>query len=483
MVTFRPVVYVNGILLTILGLTMLAPAMVDLYDHSSDWRVFVASSAVTILAGLAMFLGAHPRERFDLNLRQAFMLTTSVWVLVAGFGALPFMFSAYHVPVVDAYFESMSGLTTTGATVLTGLDTMPRGLLLWRALLNGLGGMGIIVMAVALLPLLRIGGMQLFRMESSDKTDKVQPRTAAVAGGVCAAYGVLTVLCTVLLWLAGMTPFEAIAHAMPAISTGGFSTSDASAGHWNSPLIHWILTTFMIAGSLPFVLYTNPVRDGRIALLYDSQVRWFLGFLVGVSVFLGVWRSVTGDVSLFSALTHAFFNVSSVMSTTGFASEDYGGWGQFAWIIFLFLTFVGGCTGSTSGGIKIFRWEVLFKMAHINLKRLLYPRGVFPVDFNRNRISDAVVESVLGFVILYGLSFAVFWVLLSLCGLDFTTAMSASATAISNVGPGLGEIIGPSGNFQSLPATAKALLSLEMMLGRLELMAVFVLCTRAYWRH
>lgn len=482
MLDVRPVIFVNGILLLVLAAAMGVPALVDVISDDRDWQVFVTSAVVTGFVGLGMMLGTRPEGRLELSTRQAFLLTSSAWGFMAAFGALPFSFSALGVSYTDGFFEAMSGLTTTGSTILAGLDTMPHGILLWRAILHWLGGVGIIVMAVAILPILRIGGMQLFKMESSDKTEKVKPRTSQVAGGIVMVYLVLTLMCGVLLWLAGMTPFEAVCHAMATLSTGGFSTSDGSAGHWDSALIHWILTIFMAIGGATFVLFIAPWKRGRWAILTDTQIRWYLGFLGFFSFLLAMWQWVVNDMDAGQALTHAAFNVVSVVTTTGFASTDYSLWGGFPQIVFFILTFIGGCTGSTAGGVKIFRWQVLFAMAGVHLKKLLHPHGVFVIDFNRQRISDAVVDSVLGFVVVYFLTFAVFGLILTMTGLDFVTAITGSAQAISNVGPGLGDVIGPAGNYKPLPDLAKWLLAFEMVLGRLELFTVIVLFSRSFWR-
>lgn len=482
MIDIRPAVFVNGILLMVLAVAMAVPAVVDIASDDLDWRVFLIAGLVSLCIGLGMVLGARPEGELTLSNRQAFLLTCSAWVLMAAFGALPFTFSALGIRYTDAFFEAMSGLTTTGSTVLVGLDAMPRGILLWRSILHWLGGVGIIVMAVAILPILRIGGMQLFKMESSDKTDKVKPRTSQVAGGIVAVYVVLTVLCTLALWMVGMTPFEAVCHAMATLSTGGFSTSDASVAHWNSPAVTWVLTAFMALGGATLVLFISPWKRGRWAILTDSQTRWYLWFLGVATVILTLWQWAVNDWSPGDALRHAAFNVVSVVTTTGFVSTDYSAWGGLPQVVFFVLTFIGGCTGSTAGGVKIFRWEVLFAMAAVHLKRLLHPHGVFVIDFNHQRISDAVVDSVLGFVVLYFLVYSFFALALTMTGLDFVTALTGSATAISNVGPGLGPIIGPVGNFASIPDIAKWLLAAEMMLGRLELFTVLVLFSRSFWR-
>ena len=478
----RPVLYVNGLLLLVLAAAMQLPMTIEFLVGRADWQVFFASSLVTGFAGGGLAVGNQGRRPMSLTTRQAFLLTTLAWVLLAGFGALPFMFSQLSMSFTDSYFEAMSGLTTTGSTVIVGLDAAPRGILLWRAILHWLGGVGIIVVAVAILPVLRIGGMQLFRMESSEKSDKVKPRISQIATAICVVYVMLTALCTLALKAAGMTWFEAVCHAFATLSTGGFSTSDASVGHFQSALIDWILIVFMALGGGTFVLYTTAWRGDRRALLDDSQMRWYIAFLAFFSGLLGFWQWAVNDVGAHDAIRTATFSVVSVVTTTGFATVDYSLWGGFPEIAFFVLTFIGGCTGSTSGAVKIFRWEVMFAMAGVHLKRLIMPHGVFVIDFNKRRISDAVVRSVLGFLAMYFITFAVLSLALTAVGLDLVTSVTGSATALGNVGPGLGSVIGPAGNFLPLPDSAKWLLSIGMLLGRLELFTVFVLFLPAFWR-
>ncbi|MGH6884846.1 MAG: TrkH family potassium uptake protein, partial [Geminicoccales bacterium] len=410
------------------------------------------------------------------------LLTTSVWVVVPVFAALPFAFSELELTLADAVFEAMSGITTTGATVIVGLDVAPPGILLWRAILHWLGGIGFIVMGVAILPMLRVGGMQLVRTESSDLSEKILPRAAQVASAIGLIYLGLTVLCAVLYNVAGMAIFEATAHAMSTIATGGFSTRDASIGAFSSVPIECVGIVFMILGSLPFVLYIQATNGQLRPLFTDAQVRWFMG-MIGVFVLaIAAWLVIVESIAPFEALRHAAFNVVSVISTTGFASSDYALWGTFPVTALFFLMCIGGCTGSTSGGIKIFRLIVLHAIAKNQIARLVRPHGVFVPTFNRRPVSEAAAIAVMAFVFMFGLSFAVFALLLSMLGLDYLTAMSAAVTALSNVGPGLGDIIGPAGNFSTLPASGKWLLSAAMLLGRLELFTVLILFTPAFWR-
>jgi trk system potassium uptake protein TrkH len=480
LIDIRPVLFVNGFLLMVLAAAMAIPAAADYLSGDPDWQVFLASGLLTGFLGAALAFGSRQNGRLSLATRQAFLLTVSAWLLSAGCGALPFLFSELGLGLADGVFEAMSGLTTTGATVIVGLERAPRGLLLWRALLQWLGGGGIIVMAVSILPLLRIGGMQLFKMESSDKSDRIRPRTSQVTTTITAVYVGFTVLSGIGFWLAGMSVFDAACHAMAALSTGGFSTSDASLGHWG-PEAQWVAVASMLVGGSTFTLYVMPWKHG-LKVFDDSQARWYLLFLAFFSVLLSVWLWRTGGLPAGEAVRQGVFAVVSTVTATGFYASNWVAWGGFAQVMFFILVFIGGCTGSTSGGIKIFRWEVLFNVAGVHLRRLLHPHGVFVINFNRQPISEQVLRSVLGFVVMYFLTFAVFAVLLAVVGLDMTTALSGSAAALANAGPGLGEIIAPGGSYKPLPDLAKWVLAFEMMLGRLELFGVIVLFSRSFWR-
>lgn len=481
MIDFKPVIFINGILLIILAAAMGVPALADAASGDADWRVFALSALVCMFIGAGMALGAQPAHRQPLTTRQAFLLTASAWFLLSGFAALPFIFSAQDMSVADGVFEAASGFTTTGSTVIVGLDDAPRGILLWRALLNWLGGVGIIVLAVAIMPILRIGGMQLFKMESSDKSDKVKPRITQVATSIALVYLTFTVISAIALWLSGMSVFDAICHAFAALGTGGFSTSDQSLAKWG-PLTQWVAIGAMLLGGMPFALFVTPWKHNRWPFLKDSQIRWFLNFVAFFALVLAFWQWAFNDMDPGDALTHATFNVVSVVTTTGFASTDYNAWGGFAQCVFFILIFIGGCTGSTSGGVKVFRWEVLFKLAGVHLKRLLHPHGIFVVDFNRRALPQSVLDSVLGFVAVFFLTFAAFALGLTVVGMDLISAITGSAQALSNVGPGLGPIIGPAGNYKSVPELAKWIMAFEMILGRLELFTVIVLFTRSFWR-
>ena len=467
-------------LLAILAVIMLVPAAVGLPPQGEDWSAFVKASGVTLFVGISLIL-ANRAEGFRLNLRQAFAFTGLSWLIIAAFSALPFAFSKLELSYTDAFFEAMSGITTTGATVIIGLDNAPPGILLWRSILQWLGGIGIIVFALAFLPVLRVGGMQLFRTEAFETPEKVLPRAAQLAAGIGAVYIGLTVLTAIVLWLAQMAPFDAVNHAMTSIATGGFSTRDASIGAY-PPSIQWILFVAMIIGSLPFVFYIDAVRGRVSPLAKDSQVRVFLGVLAVAILLVFAWLIFDRGESMGAAITKAAFNVTSVMTGTGYSTEGFDKWGPFPFAMFFLLMFIGGCAGSTTCGIKIFRFQVAYAVGRVQVSRLMQPRGVFIPYYNRRPITDEISQSVMGFLLFFAMSFGILALLLGMTGLDPITALSGAASAIANVGPGLGPIIGPESSYTGLNDTAKWLLSAGMLIGRLEIFAVLVLFLPSFWK-
>jgi trk system potassium uptake protein TrkH len=376
----------------------------------------------------------------------------------------------------------MSGITTTGSTVIVGLERAPPGILLWRALLQWIGGIGFVAIGIAVLPALRIGGMQLFQTESSDRSEKIVPRVAQLAGRVMSVYVSLTFLCAVGYGFAGMSAFDALTHSMTTLSTGGYANYDASIAFFADPAVEWVAIIAMTSGGIPFVLYVRFLRGDAGGLWRDTQVRWYLATLLIASLAIAVWVHLTLAIRPGDALRTAAFNVVSVVTTTGYASADYAIWGAFASVVFFFLLFAGGCTGSTAGGIKQFRYVVLYEEAMVQLRRLMQPSGTFLPRFNGRPIPETVATAVLAFFFLFALCTVVLTTLLALCGPDLVTSLSGAATVLNNVGPGLGPIIGPAGNFASLPDTAKWLLSFGMLLGRLELFTILVLLLPAFWR-
>jgi len=481
LIDFRPILFIVGILLSTLALAMTLPAMADLLVNNPDWQVFASAAALTLFIGLALILSTRSATR-RINLRQAFVLTALCWLVIPTFGALPFTFSALDMHYPDAFFEAMSGVTTTGSTVIVGLDQAPPGILLWRALLQWLGGIGIIAMAITVLPLLQVGGMQLFRMESSDKSEKAMPRTAQLAGWTGVIYLGLTLLCAILYWVAGMSGFDAVAHAMTTIATGGYSTHDNSIGFFGSAWVDTIAVIFMLIGSLPFVLYLRALRGNPGSLWRDEQVRLFLT-IVGIAVaVMTLYLHMKNGVEAMAALRLAAFNVVSIITGTGYATTDFGLWGGFAVAALFCMMFIGGCAGSTTCGLKVFRFQVLYAAANIQIRRLLQPNGVFIPYYNRKPISEQVLASVMAFFFLFILCWAALAIGLGFTGLDFLTATSGAASAIANVGPGLGDMIGPAGNFSEVPIAAKWMLSFGMLLGRLELFTILVLLMPSFWR-
>ncbi len=474
---------VLGIVLLVLALAMLPSMLADLVAGHSDWQVFLLSASCTAFIGVSLILMTTGASRTpELTVRQGFLLTTLTWVTTTAFAALPFAFSDLHLGVAGAFFEAMSGITTTGSTVIVGLESAPPGILLWRAMLQWLGGIGIIVMGIAILPMLSIGGMQLFRTESTDSSEKILPRAAQIATNIALIYLLLSLLCAAIYWLFGMSWFDAAAHAMTTIATGGYSTYDASIGHFASPAIEWTAITFMIVGGIPFVLYVQILRGQKVQLFHDVQVRWFLGILVIGTSLLAFWLSRQGLMDGHGGLRHAAFATVSVVTGTGYAASDFNAWGTFPVGVIFFLMCIGGCSGSTTGGMKVFRFTVLYQIARVQVLRLLQPSGVFRPIYNGQPVTDQTAISILGFVFVFALTFAILSILLSFLGLDYLTAMSGALSALANVGPGLGDLIGPAKNFAALPDAAKWLLSAGMLLGRLELFTVLVLLAPAFWR-
>jgi len=461
---------------------MLIPFFVQfIYDENNN--VFLSSASITVFIGILLVL-ANLEENRKLNLQQAFLLTTLSWLSVALFGSFPFLLSNLNLSFVDSFFESMSGITTTGSTIITNLDTAPKSILIWRAILQWLGGIGIIVMAITILPLLNVGGMQLFRMESSDTTEKILPKTREITLTISIIYITLTFVCGMAYQMAGMNIFDSIAHSMTTIATGGFSTYSKSIGHFQNARIEIISIIFIILGSIPFIAYIKFVKGEKKIFFKDIQIRGLIYILIfSISLMFIYLLFSNKEYSFLENLRISSFNVVSVLSGTGYVTDDFSSWGNFPLIFFLLLMFIGGCAGSTTCGIKIFRFQILAHFMLNQLKKLIYPHGIFSLKYNNEKISNTFIYSIMTFIFLYFFIFFILATLLSLNGLDFITAISGSASAISNVGPGLGSIIGPDGNFSDLPTFSKLSLSFGMLLGRLELFAVLVLFFPSFWKN
>lgn len=477
------VFYALGWSLLGLGLLFLLPFLWELQRGTADWQIFGLSAFLSAFIGASLVIATR-REGLSLSIRQAFLLTALVWVAYSGLSALPFLFSStsYDLRLTDAVFEAVSGLTTTGATVMTGLDEAPRGLLIWRSLLQWLGGIGIVVYTMTILPYVQVGGMQVFKSQSADHSEKILIRVRQVAKAAFGVYLALTILCLVVYVALGMKGFDALNHAMTTLATGGFSTHDASFGHFNSASLEWAAVLFMIAGGTPLLLYVGFFRkvSMKSPLLSQAKVFW-KGLLILILAFTA-FRFFTSDVSLFGTLREVAFALTSIVTTTGFATTDYTLWGGVFVTMVYILMAIGGCTGSTSGGIKIFRMQILMKLSDLEIRRLSHPHGAFNVSLGGKKVDSPIFRAIGNFMMLYGIVFALVTLGLSFTGLDFMSSLSGAASALSNVGPGLGETVGPLGNYAGLTDAAKWIFSFAMLAGRLEVFTLLVLFTPVYWR-
>ena len=481
MATNKTVFFLIGILLIVLGASMLAPYVLQVVLNEGS-HSFISASFVTIFIGI-LFILANLEKESKLNLRQTFLFSSLAWVTVAVFGSLPFLLSTQNFSFSEAFFESMSGITTTGATIISDLDNSPKSILLWRAIMQWLGGIGIVVMAITILPLLKVGGMQLFKMEGPDSTEKILPRTIEVATIIISTYIILTLMCGFFYWIFGMTIFDSVSHAMTTIATGGFSTHNDSIGFFKSSNIEMVASIFIILGSIPFISYLKFTQGNKKIFFQDVQIRGLIYLLLISIIIMFLYLLLINDESsLFDKIRISSFNVISILSGTGYVTDDFGLWGKFSLIFFLFLMFIGGCAGSTACGIKIFRLQMLLIFLKNQIKKIISPNSVIITKYKNKKISDNFINSVIIFIFTFLFIFLIIAMLLSISGLDFITSISGAASSISNVGPGLGDIIGPNGNYKDIPDASKWILSAGMLLGRLELFAVLVLFFPSFWR-
>ena len=482
MATNKTVFFLIGILLIVLGGSMLAPYALQVILKEGS-HSFISSSFVTIFIGV-LFVLANLEKEFKLNLRQTFLFSSLAWVMVATFGSLPFLLSSQDFSLSEAFFESMSGITTTGATIISDLDNSPKSILLWRAIMQWLGGIGIVVMAITILPLLKVGGMQLFKMEGPDSTEKILPRTIEVAAIIISTYIILTFLCGFFYWIFGMSIFDSVSHSMTTIATGGFSTHNESIGFFNNSNIEIVASIFIILGSIPFISYLKFVQGNKSVFFQDVQIKGLVYLLTISTLIMFLYLLIINyESSIFDKIRISSFNVISILSGTGYVTDDFGLWGKFSLVFFLLLMFIGGCAGSTACGIKIFRLQMLLIFLKNQIKRLISPNSVIITKYNNQKISDNFINSVIIFIFTFLFIFLIIAMLLSISGLDFITSISGAASSISNVGPGLGDVIGPNGNYKDIPDISKWILSVGMLLGRLELFAVLVLFFPSFWRN
>ncbi len=481
---YTTVLYLLGWLISAFGAFMTVPTLVSWQYHDLDAMAFLQSSVFTMFVGVVLIL-MNRRHTLKISHRDGFLLTVSAWVILSLLGALPLYFSGAAVTWVDALFEATSGLTTTGATVFTGLDTMGHGILLWRAMLQWMGGMGIIVFAIAVLPFLGVGGMQLYKSEMPGVTkDKLQPRLKETARLLWIVYVALTILCCIAYMLAGMVFFDALCHAFTTIATGGFSTHDKSIGFFSQESIQLVGIVFMFLGAVNFTLHYRLVTGWRLTHYFrDVELRMFVSiFVLAVVVIFGtlyLTHEVMGSSS--DILRHTIFNTLSIITTTGFTSSDYTLWPSVAPLMLLLLMFVGGCSGSTSGGMKMMRILLIIKHGLREVKKLVHPAGVEHIKIGTTVVPSSIIQAVWAFAGLYIVSFVLISLAMSAFGLDLVTAFSAAAATITNVGPGLGDV-GPGSNYGGLPEGAKLILCFSMLLGRLELFTLLVLFAPSFWR-
>ena len=480
MSNYKTVFFTLGILQIILGISMVFPIIIQIIFDELD-SSFIGASLITIIFGTLFFLSNLDHDK-KLSLQNAFLLTALSWLSIAVFSSLPFIFSNLNLSITDSFFESMSGITTTGSTIITDLNSSPKAILLWRALLQWLGGIGIIVMAITLMPIMNVGGMQLFKVSSSDASEKILPKTKEITLRLILIYLILTFLCSFFYNICGMKFFDSLTHSMTTIATGGFSNYNESIGYFNNIKIEIIAMIFIILGSIPFISYIKFLSGKKNIFYTDTQIKSFIKIIfysiVILFFYLTIFNKSFSDVSLRSIS----FNVISILTGTGYVTQNFDDWGSFPLIYFLILMFIGGCAGSTACGIKIFRVQILYLFLKNQLKKIIYPRGIFIIKYDNNNVNEKFMASIIAFIYLYIIIFFIITAMLTLSGLDFTTSISGAATSISNVGPGLGELIGPNGNFSQLPDFSKWVLSFGMILGRLELFAILVLFLPSFWQ-
>ena len=479
MPNYKTVFFTLGILQIILGIFMFFPIIAQFFYGEVD-SSFFGASIITIIFGTLFLLSNLDHDR-KLNLQQAFLLTALSWLSIAIFSSLPFILSINNFSFTNAFFESMSGITTTGSTIIPNLNEMPKSILLWRAILQWLGGIGIIVMAITLMPIMNVGGMQLFKISNNDSSEKILPKSKEIAMRLIYIYSGLTTLCAMSYFIFGMSLFDSITHSMTTIATGGFSNYNESIGYFNNAYIEISAIFFILLGSLPFIAYIKFINGNKMIFFNDIQIQTFFKVILGSIIILSMYLAFSNlDTFSFMAI---LFNIISILTGTGYVNAQFDNWGSFSLVLFLILMFIGGCAGSTTCGIKIFRFQILYSFIINSLKKIIYPKGIFVLKYDQNPIDNKFISSIISFIYMYLIIFFFITALLSLTGLDFITSISGAATAISNVGPGLGSIIGPNGDFSSLPDASKWILSVGMILGRLELFAILVLFLPSFWRN
>jgi len=480
MSNYKTVFFTLGILLIILGVAMMVPVVFQLIYNEFD-STFITSGIITITFGILFFLSNIDHLKL-INTQQAFLLTALSWLSIAAFGSLPFFFSGLDLSITDSFFESMSGITTTGATILNNIESSPKGILMWRSMLQWLGGIGVVLMAITLMPIMNIGGMQLLKISTYDTSEKILPKSKEISKKLITVYIILTFLCAFFYKIFGMNTFDSLTHSMTTIATGGFSNYDQSIGYFNNAYIEIVSVVFILLGSIPFILYIKFISDDKKIIFKDEQVKLFFK-LTFISILVLFIYLIIVNKSIFEIhLRSVIFNVVSILTGTGYVTKEFDQWGNFPLIFFLILMFIGGCAGSTTCGIKIFRVHILYYFIRNQLIKIIYPRAIINLKYNNSKIEEKLVSSIISFIYLYILIFFVLASMLTLTGLDFITSISGAASSLSNVGPGLGSEIGPNSNYSGLPNQSKWLLSVGMILGRLEIFAILIIFLPSFWR-
>ncbi len=472
-----------GMMTMLFGGLMMFPFFIDwLRQNESSACVFFYSGFGCIFTGACLvYFSKRPWERHLLP-KEKFLITSSLWLCATFIGAIPLFFSAPFHSFTDAFFETMSGLTTTGATILQNIEISSEGVLLWRALMQWIGGIGIVIFAISVMPFLRIGGLQLFATENSDKSEKGSPFLSTKIKGILGLYILISCICYIALYIAGMSWFDALVHMMSCVSTGGFSNYNNSIAHFQNPTIDWILIFFMTLCSLPFVFLLSIVFGKWKKTKDETQAKIFLTFIAFISLAISIYLWTTGYFNNFStAIRNTTFSIVSIVSTTGYVLQDYTLWGSFCIAFFFFYLWVGGCRGSSSGGIKAFRFIIIFEVLNKHLQTMILPHAVIVPRYNNKPVTDDIINSVMVFFSAFVLIIILGTLGVTMTGVDFVTALSGTMAAISNVGPGIGTTIGPDKTFALLPPMAKWILSFVMMLGRLEFMTIFVFIFPSVW--
>ena len=471
-----------GILLLINGLLMLSAVPFGIYHGESSWKGILVASLVNSIIGFIFYYNTKDNQNKELKRRDGYLIVILSWIAMSLFGMLPYIFTDQISNVPDAFFETVSGYTTTGASILNDIEILDHGILYWRSLTQWIGGMGIIVLAVAILPFLGIGGMQLFVAEAPGvSVDKLQPRIKETAMRLWQIYISFTVVLFFILWAEGMNSFEAVNHAMTTFATGGFSTKNASIGYFESPLIQYTIILFMFISATNFTLTYFAIKLDFKKVFQNEEFRIYSSFIIILTAIVFITLYLIDSSYAEETFRSALFSVVSIITTTGFTTVDFTGWTEFITILFFILMFFGASAGSTSGGIKIVRHVVLLKNSYIELKKQLHQRGVFILRFNNSKVPQSVVTNILAFMMLYVVIFSAGSVIMTLMGVDFITAIGSVAATLGNIGPGIGDV-GPASNFSSIPDAGKYFLSLLMLIGRLELLTFLLILTPAFWK-